>query len=149
MEALAVARREQCRDRLVGIVGVAVRIGHALDEGIGRGSNGLLVQQAIEQGADAGDRRLDHDEAPVPPQYALGFAEDWSVKKLIKRVVMSHAYQLDSKFDPKNYEVDPDNAFVWRMAPRRRYGISWLIAGKIRKPLTQYRIFSRLKQNVA
>ncbi|MBN9118851.1 MAG: PSD1 domain-containing protein [Planctomycetes bacterium] len=51
---------------------------------------------------------------------ALGFmANGWRVKKLIKSVVMSHAYQLDSKNDPKNYEVDPDNALVWRMAPRR------------------------------
>jgi hypothetical protein len=43
----------------------------------------------------------------------------WSVKQLIKSIVMSHAYQLDSKTDPKNYEVDPENALVWRMAPRR------------------------------
>jgi hypothetical protein len=51
---------------------------------------------------------------------ALGFMEDgWSVKKLIKKVVMSHAYQLDSKNDAKNFEVDPDNALVWRMSPRR------------------------------
>lgn len=51
---------------------------------------------------------------------AISFMENgWSVKKLIKSVVMSHAYQLDSKNDPKNYEVDPDNAFVWRMSPRR------------------------------
>jgi hypothetical protein len=51
---------------------------------------------------------------------ALNFADNgWSVKKLIKTVVMSHAYQLDSKNDPKNYETDPDNAFVWRMSPRR------------------------------
>jgi hypothetical protein len=51
---------------------------------------------------------------------ALSFMENgWSVKKLIKSVVMSHAYQLDSKNDPKNYEVDPDNALVWRMSPRR------------------------------
>ncbi|MBY0458250.1 MAG: DUF1553 domain-containing protein, partial [Gemmataceae bacterium] len=38
---------------------------------------------------------------------------------LIKTVVMSHAYQLDSKNNPKNYDVDPDNTYVWRMAPRR------------------------------
>jgi hypothetical protein len=43
----------------------------------------------------------------------------WGVKKLIKSVVMSRAYRLDSKTDPKNYEADPDNALVWRMSPRR------------------------------
>jgi hypothetical protein len=51
---------------------------------------------------------------------ALSFVENgWSTKKLIKTIVMSHAYQLDSKNDPKNYEADPDNVLVWRMAPRR------------------------------
>ena len=32
------------------------------------------------------------------------------MKKLIKRIVMSHAYQLDSKFDQAAFEIDPDNA---------------------------------------
>ncbi|MCE9564331.1 MAG: PSD1 and planctomycete cytochrome C domain-containing protein [Planctomycetes bacterium] len=50
---------------------------------------------------------------------AISFMEDWSVKKLVKRIVMSHAYQLDSKFDKAAFEVDPDNALIWRMSPRR------------------------------
>ncbi len=62
--------------------------------------------------------------APTHPELldylALQFMEqNWSVKKLIKTVVMSHAYQLDSKNNAKNYDVDPDNALVWRMTPRR------------------------------
>ena len=64
MEALAVARRDQRRDRLVGIIGIAARIGHTLDKGIGRGSNRLLVQQPIEQHAAPCNRGLDHDERP-------------------------------------------------------------------------------------
>jgi hypothetical protein len=51
---------------------------------------------------------------------ALSFMEDgWSVKKLIKKAVMSHTYQLDSKYDAKNHEIDPDNTLLWRMSPRR------------------------------
>jgi cytochrome c553 len=51
---------------------------------------------------------------------ALSFTENgWSVKKLIKSVMMTRAYQLDSRTDAKNYEIDPENALVWRMAPRR------------------------------
>ncbi|HUR55905.1 MAG TPA: PSD1 and planctomycete cytochrome C domain-containing protein [Gemmataceae bacterium] len=51
---------------------------------------------------------------------AITFAADgWSVKKLIRRIVLSHAYQLDSKYDAKNNEADPENALVWRMTPRR------------------------------
>jgi cytochrome c553 len=51
---------------------------------------------------------------------AHAFMDDgWSVKKLIRRVVTSRAYRLDSKFDKAAFEADPDNALVWRMSPRR------------------------------
>jgi hypothetical protein len=51
---------------------------------------------------------------------ALSFTEHgWSVKKLIKSIVMTRAYQRDSKNDPKNDEADPEDALVWRMSPRR------------------------------
>jgi hypothetical protein len=46
-------------------------------------------------------------------------ADGWSVKKLIRRVMLSHAYQLDSRTDPKAFQTDPDNALIWRMSPRR------------------------------
>jgi len=51
---------------------------------------------------------------------AVTFMNDgWSTKKLIRRLVLSHAYQLDSTFDQKSFEADPDNALVWRTSPRR------------------------------
>jgi Protein of unknown function (DUF1553)/Protein of unknown function (DUF1549)/Planctomycete cytochrome C len=51
---------------------------------------------------------------------ADSFAENgWSVKKLIRTVVLSRAYRLSSQFDEKNFEVDPDNVLVWRMPKRR------------------------------
>jgi hypothetical protein len=51
---------------------------------------------------------------------AVNFAEDgWSVKKLIRTVVTSHAYQLSTQRDEKNFEADPDNVLVWRMPKRR------------------------------
>lgn len=43
----------------------------------------------------------------------------WSVKKLIKEIVMSRAYQMSSANSPKNQAVDPENRHVWRMSPRR------------------------------
>jgi hypothetical protein len=46
-------------------------------------------------------------------------ANGWSVKKLIRTIVLSRAYQLSSQFDEKNYEDDPDNVLVWRMPKRR------------------------------
>jgi hypothetical protein len=51
---------------------------------------------------------------------AVGFMEDgWSVKGLVRRIVLSRAYGLDSAHDPRNIEVDPDNALVWRMSKLR------------------------------
>ncbi|MDB6004791.1 MAG: Protein of unknown function (DUF1553)/Protein of unknown function (DUF1549)/Planctomycete [Prosthecobacter sp.] len=43
----------------------------------------------------------------------------WSMKALIKEILMSHAYQLAATHDPRNFEADPGNALVWRMTPRR------------------------------
>jgi hypothetical protein len=51
---------------------------------------------------------------------AVRFVDNgWSVKKLIREIVLSRAYQLSSAYDAKNYGVDPDNALVWRMSKRR------------------------------
>jgi hypothetical protein len=51
---------------------------------------------------------------------ALSFADNgWSVKKLIRTIVLSRAYQLSSQFDEKNFDADPDNVLVWRMPKRR------------------------------
>jgi hypothetical protein len=45
--------------------------------------------------------------------------QGWSIKRLIRRIVLSRAYGLDSANDPRNFEADPDNALVWRMSQRR------------------------------
>lgn len=51
---------------------------------------------------------------------ALRFMEDdWSIKRLIKHVVMSRVYQLSSTANEKAMKIDPDNIWLWRMAPRR------------------------------
>ncbi len=45
--------------------------------------------------------------------------QGWSVKQLIRQIVLSRAYQLASSYDPKNFEADPDNTLVWRMSKKR------------------------------
>jgi hypothetical protein len=46
-------------------------------------------------------------------------ADGWSIKRLIRRIVLSRAYGLDSAHDPRHFEADPDNALVWHMSQRR------------------------------
>ena len=51
---------------------------------------------------------------------ASRFVHDgWSVKKLVRLIVLSHAYQLGSESNETNRNLDPGNRLVWRHAPRR------------------------------
>jgi hypothetical protein len=45
--------------------------------------------------------------------------EGWSVKKLVRTIVLSRAYQLSSDAPAANRAADPGNRLVWRHAPRR------------------------------
>ena len=45
--------------------------------------------------------------------------EGYSVKKLIRELMLSRAYQLSSAFDEKNFSADSENTLVWRMSKRR------------------------------
>lgn len=44
---------------------------------------------------------------------------DWSVKRLIREIALSRAYQLSCADDATNYDADPENRLVWRMNRRR------------------------------
>lgn len=46
-------------------------------------------------------------------------ADGWSQKKLIRTLVLSHAYQLGSEAPEDHRLKDPENRFVWRHSPRR------------------------------
>jgi cytochrome c553 len=46
-------------------------------------------------------------------------SEGWSVKRLIRSLVLSRAYQLSSAPNDQAYEIDPDNRLLWRASPRR------------------------------
>ncbi len=46
----------------------------------------------------------------------------WSVKSLIREIVLSRAYQLSTEGRKENLAVDPDNTLVWRMNRKRLEG---------------------------
>ncbi|HVC92465.1 MAG TPA: PSD1 and planctomycete cytochrome C domain-containing protein [Pirellulales bacterium] len=51
---------------------------------------------------------------------AVGFMDDkWSIKRLIRSIVLSRVYQLGGEHDAENYEKDAENKFHWRMERRR------------------------------
>lgn len=62
--------------------------------------------------------------APSHPELldhlASRFIRDgWSVKRLIRTIVLSHTYQLGTAASPAEVAADPDNQWLWRHAPRR------------------------------
>jgi hypothetical protein len=46
-------------------------------------------------------------------------SEGWSTKKLVREIVLSHAYRLSADEVPANMAADPANRFIWRHSPRR------------------------------
>ncbi|MBI2480795.1 MAG: DUF1553 domain-containing protein, partial [Planctomycetia bacterium] len=63
-------------------------------------------------------------ELPTHPElldYLAGrvVANEWSVKKMIRELVLSRTYQLSAAYNEKNYESDPDNFYLWRHTTRR------------------------------
>jgi len=46
-------------------------------------------------------------------------ADGWSLKRLIKRIVLSRTYQLDSQHQTAAARKDPDNRLLWRASRRR------------------------------
>ena len=43
----------------------------------------------------------------------------WSVKSMIREIVMSRAYRMSSRTSSAGSQIDPDNTLYWRMSPRR------------------------------
>ncbi|WP_145026656.1 PSD1 and planctomycete cytochrome C domain-containing protein [Caulifigura coniformis] len=45
--------------------------------------------------------------------------EGWSLKKLVRQIVLSRTYRQSSQFRRDAFDKDPDNRLVWRAAKRR------------------------------
>jgi hypothetical protein len=46
-------------------------------------------------------------------------ASGWSIKALHREIMLSATYQLGSRYDARDAEIDGDNKFLWRMNRRR------------------------------
>ncbi len=62
-------------------------------------------------------------EKPTHPELldhlAIRFIQNgWSIKKMVREIVLSRTYQLASQNAPQNFAADPDNALFWRMNTR-------------------------------
>ena len=46
-------------------------------------------------------------------------AQGWSTKKLVREIVLSHAYRLAARNETSSLAADPENLSLWRMPERR------------------------------
>ena len=66
-----------------------------------------------------------HGELPSHPElldflaHQFRTEDQWSLKKTVRRMVLSRAYQMSTAHVAKAAAIDPDNRLLWRM-PRRR-----------------------------
>jgi len=63
-------------------------------------------------------------ELPSHPELldelALRFMEDgWSIKSLVRRIVLSRAYRVSNDDDPNSRALDPETRLLWRRTRRR------------------------------
>ena len=63
-------------------------------------------------------------EAPSHPELLDTLAVDfmdhnWSIKRLIRGIVLSRVYRLGTDHSSANFDIDPENQYLWRMNPRR------------------------------
>ena len=73
--------------------------------------------------ATPGDFGL-RSEPPTHPQLldhlaARFMADDWSIKRLHRRLMLSSTYRQHSQDRPDGRKVDPENTLYWRMNRRR------------------------------
>ncbi|WP_438811140.1 PSD1 and planctomycete cytochrome C domain-containing protein [Rhodopirellula halodulae] len=51
---------------------------------------------------------------------AIRFMDNgWSVKSMIRDIVLSRTYQMSSRMNEDHYEIDPENRLLWRASPRQ------------------------------
>ncbi len=66
-----------------------------------------------------------HGETPSHPELLDFLAvrmreiDNWSLKKTVRHMVLSHTYQMASTYNASAAKLDPENRLLWRM-PRRR-----------------------------
>jgi hypothetical protein len=80
----------------------------------------LFGQGLVGTPDDFGTRGNRPSNPELLDHLARQFMRDgWSVKRLIRSLVLSRTYQLSSKFDRAAAAQDPENRWLWRMSRRR------------------------------
>lgn len=80
----------------------------------------LLGKPLVETPSNFGFSGMEPSNQDLLDHLAVRFTQhDWSVKEMIREIVISETYRRSSQYNEANYAVDPDNKFLWRANPRQ------------------------------
>lgn len=80
----------------------------------------LLGNGLVRTPEDFGSTGLAPTHPELLDHLAVEFMQrDWSVKQLIRSIVLSRVYRTSSDFHHTSFEKDPENKYLWRIDPKR------------------------------
>ncbi len=80
----------------------------------------LIGRPLVDSASDFGFRTEPPKIAAVLDNLAVDFATDWSIKRLVRRIVNTRIYRQSSAVDEQSVRLDPDNQYLARANRRRR-----------------------------
>ena len=80
----------------------------------------LIGQPLVETPSDFGFRTLPPAVPEVLDDLAADFAGHWSIKRIVRRIVLSRIYRQSAEVGEDQIEKDPDNRFLARANRKRR-----------------------------
>ncbi|TWU67570.1 PSD1 and planctomycete cytochrome C domain-containing protein [Crateriforma conspicua] len=80
----------------------------------------LMGRHLIDSPSDFGFRTSPPAIPELLDDLAAEFAKDWSVQRLVRRIVTTRLYRQSSAVDEESFSADPDNQYFARAIRRRR-----------------------------
>ena len=80
----------------------------------------LIGKPLVDSPSDFGFRTEPPAVPEILDELAVEFAQHWSVKRIVRRIVLSRLYRQSCDTDGQVFHVDPDNRWLMRGNRRRR-----------------------------
>ena len=80
----------------------------------------LIGRPLVDTPSDFGVRTEQPELVGVLDELAISFSQDWSVKRLVRRIVTSRIYRQSASVSGETLESDPDNLLLARANRKRR-----------------------------
>ncbi len=80
----------------------------------------LMGQGIVRTPEDFGSTGLPPTHPELLDHLATTFVKSgWSIKQLIRSIVVSRIYRTGSQMNDSSFQIDPENRYLWRMEPKR------------------------------